>query len=81
MTSDKELLKRPRCKKCGKRIYRNYSPFKNYLWRDIPEFCPKCGEKLSFEKKKHLLEHEEYCWMLNCIGIIIFLIIIALIFF
>jgi hypothetical protein len=76
MESDEDVLIRPRCKKCGKRLYRNYSPFKNYMWRELPEYCPKCGEKLSLDEKKKLLEHDEFLWMLSCISIIIFLIII-----
>lgn len=71
---------RPRCEKCGTRIYRIYHPFKNYLWRDIPSHCPKCGEQISYYKKEHLIEREALGFLIGCIICIAFLIVVFIIF-
>jgi len=80
MGSSVKTLSRPRCGNCGKRIFRPYSRFKNYMWRQIPSHCPYCGEELSFDKKERLVEYEEFLWMLLCLAVIIFFIVIAVIF-
>lgn len=80
MRSSKKELSRPKCEGCGKRIYRPYSLVKSYMWRKIPSHCPYCGKQFSFEKKKHLLEHEELRWMLLCCVFIIIFIVLSVIF-
>ena len=76
MNSRKKGMFQPRCNNCGKRIYLKYSPYKNYVWSDPPSYCPNCGEKLSLEKKKDLVEHEELVYGITLIIVVIVIIII-----
>jgi uncharacterized protein (DUF983 family) len=80
MSSPQIGLFQPRCPKCGKKIYLKYSPYREYVFRKPPSYCPNCGEELSVEKKKDLVEHEELVFGIFCILAVIFLIIIGVIF-
>ncbi|MFX1407774.1 MAG: hypothetical protein ACFFBW_12540 [Promethearchaeota archaeon] len=72
--------RRPRCDKCGEKIYPTYRIFKNYFWRPIPSYCPHCGEEINLDKKKRVMEHDDSLYMILCISVIMVFIIILIIF-
>ena len=80
MRLGKKILKRPRCKRCGGRIYLSHSPFKNYFWGDTPSHCSKCGTQISTDKQEHLNAHDEFIWLAWCCVCIIFVIVVLAIF-
>ena len=80
MRLGKKILKRPRCKGCGGRIYLSSSPFRNYSWGDTPSYCSRCGKQISNDKQEHLNAHEEFIWLSWCGIFITFVIVVLLIF-
>ncbi|MFW9970731.1 MAG: hypothetical protein ACFFDF_11085 [Candidatus Odinarchaeota archaeon] len=75
MRLGRKVIVRPRCDKCGERIYRSHSPFSNYWWGKIPSHCPNCGAEIKMEKKEHFIEHESLICLVLCTFFIIFSIV------
>ncbi len=65
MRVGRKIPLRPKCESCGERIYRTHSPYSPIIWRDsIPVYCPRCGERLSAEKKEVLIGYDRFRWLL-----------------
>lgn len=81
MRLGRKSLLRPRCESCGEPIYRTHSPYSPIIWRDsIPAYCPRCGERLSAEKKEVLIGHDRGRWLIICPVFITLVIIIVVIY-
>ncbi len=63
---------RPRCEKCGKRIYRIQKMFSH----PIPAYCPSCGAEISLKQKSDLNDYE----IIICVIVFIIIVIILIIF-
>lgn len=78
-------FKRPRCDNCGAKIYPKAKPFRenNWLFGEIPSYCPDCGKELSNQKRAQLDEYKTliyYIWCLVCIFFVIITIVIIIAF-
>lgn len=71
----KKVFLRPKCEHCGERLYNIHGPFKEYFGGKVPSHCPKCGEKISLDKKNHLIEHDALLWLILCISVITIMIV------
>ena len=74
-------FKRERCERCGEKIYPKVSPFRkaNFLFGDLPSYCPNCGKEISNEKNAQVAKYSMYLYSLWCIGFISFVIIVVII--
>ena len=62
---------RPRCEKCGKRLYRIQKTFSH----PIPAHCPSCGAEISLKQKSDLIDYEAIICIIAFIIVVIILII------
>jgi hypothetical protein len=75
----KKVFLRPKCEHCGERLYKIHGPFVEYFWGKVPSHCPKCGERISLDKKNHLIAHDGLLWLILCISAITFMIVLLMI--
>ena len=69
---------RPRCEKCGKRIYR----IQRILRLPIPAYCPSCGAEIRFHQRNDLRVYETIvCTVIFTICAIVMMTLIQLGFF
>ncbi|MBY8980439.1 MAG: hypothetical protein KGD72_08620 [Candidatus Lokiarchaeota archaeon] len=62
---------RPRCEKCGKRLYRIQKMFS----QPVPAHCPSCGAEISLKQKSDLKDYETIICIIAFIIVVIILII------
>ena len=80
MTLDKKILRKPRCDNCGARIFRTRGIPALYNLGKVPSYCPRCGEQISVDKKKHLVRNEKLVWSVCCVIFSIIVIVTLVIF-
>ena len=80
MRLKKMKFKRPRCESCGKKIYPKVNPFirANFLFGDLPSYCPNCGKEISNEKNAQVAKYNAYLYGLWCIAFVTIVVIILL---
>ena len=73
--------KRPRCESCGAKIYPKVNPFirANFLFGDLPSYCPNCGKEISNKKNAQVAKYNTNVYCLWCIGFILFVVVVFII--
>ena len=84
MRLDKKILKRPRCKACGERLFQIHGFFSSTPSPGkIPSHCPQCGAELSLNIKNRLRAHDNFLLGLRFLpligALIAFLIVVIVI--
>jgi predicted RNA-binding Zn-ribbon protein involved in translation (DUF1610 family) len=82
MSLKKKAYKRPQCESCGAKIYPKVKPFRrnNIFFGDLPSYCPNCGNEISNEKNAQVANYGHLSYCLLCIGSIIFIVVVLIIF-
>ena len=83
MSLNKMKFKRPRCERCGEKIYPKVSPFRkaNFLFGDLPSYCPNCGKEISNEKNAQVAEYGTNIYCIWCIAFILIVVVVLIIMF
>ena len=77
-------MKRPRCERCGTRIYQFRKPFifrikgipLDYFKWKVPLLCQNCGIELSPEKVSQVYGFDDSIFLGACFGSVILTIVI-----
>jgi len=74
-------FKRPQCESCGAKIYPKVNPFikANFLFGDLPSYCPNCGNEISNEKNAKVAKYSRNLYCLYCIGSTLFVVVLLII--
>ena len=82
MSLKKMKFKRPTCESCGAKIYPKINPFitANFLFGDLPSYCPNCGKEISNEKNAQVAKYTRNVYGLWCILFLVFVIVVIIIF-